>query len=53
MHTAAYMVLQGYRFGAPSQEAEDIDAQVVGRVEKNKGKKLTITSEFGKFVYDS
>lgn len=31
----------------------DIDAQVIGRVEKNKGKKLTLSSEFGKFVYDS
>ncbi len=31
----------------------NIDAQVIGRVEKNRGKKLTITSEFGKFVYDS
>jgi phosphoribosylformylglycinamidine cyclo-ligase len=30
-----------------------IDAQVIGRVENNRGKKLTITSEFGKFVYDS
>ena len=30
-----------------------VDAQVIGRVEKNRGKKLTITSEFGKFVYDS
>ena len=46
----------------PAEIAEDlieisksfnIDAQVIGRVEKNKGKKLTITSEFGKFVYDS
>ncbi len=30
-----------------------VDARVIGRVEKNKGKKLTIESEFGKFVYDS
>ena len=30
-----------------------VDARVIGRVEKNKGKKLTIQSEFGKFVYDS
>jgi len=46
----------------PEEIAEDlikisrsfnIDAQVIGRVEKNRGKKLTITSEFGKFVYDS
>lgn len=46
----------------PAEIAEDlikisksfnIDAQVIGRVEKNRGKKLTITSEFGKFVYDS
>ncbi len=28
-----------------------IDAQVVGRVEANEGKKLTIRSEFGEFVY--
>jgi phosphoribosylformylglycinamidine cyclo-ligase len=28
-----------------------IDAQVVGRVEKSAGKKLTIKSEFGEFVY--
>lgn len=31
----------------------NVDAQVIGRVEKNDGKKLTIKSEFGKFVYDS
>ena len=46
----------------PAEIAEDlieisksfnIDAQVIGRVEKNKGRKLTIKSEFGKFVYDS
>ncbi len=30
-----------------------VDARIIGRVEKNKGKKLTIESEFGKFVYDS
>ena len=29
----------------------NIDAQVVGRVEKHEGKKLTITSEFGEFNY--
>ena len=28
-----------------------IDAQLVGRVEKTEGKKLTIHSEFGKFTY--
>ncbi len=28
-----------------------IDAQVVGRVEENEGKKLTIRSEFGEFIY--
>jgi transcription elongation factor Elf1 len=28
MHTFAQMAAEGYRFGAPSQEAEDIDAQV-------------------------
>lgn len=30
----------------------NIDAQVVGRVEKADKKKLTITSEFGEFIYD-
>ena len=29
----------------------NIDAQIVGRVEKYEGKKLTITSEFGEFNY--
>ena len=29
----------------------NIDAQIVGRVEKCDGKKLTITSEFGEFNY--
>jgi phosphoribosylformylglycinamidine cyclo-ligase len=29
----------------------DVDAQIIGRVEANKGKKLTIDSEFGEFVY--
>ena len=28
MHSIAHMVGQGYQFGAPSQEAEEIDAQV-------------------------
>ena len=28
MHSFAQMVAQGYRVGAPSQEAEEIDAQV-------------------------
>ena len=28
MHTLDVMVAQGYRVGAPSQEAEDIDVQV-------------------------
>jgi phosphoribosylformylglycinamidine cyclo-ligase len=28
-----------------------IDAQIVGRVEKNEGKKLTIQSEYGTFEY--
>lgn len=46
----------------PASAAEDlikisksfnIDARIIGRVEKNEGKKLTIESEFGKFVYDS
>lgn len=30
----------------------NIDAKVVGRVEKSDKKKLTITSEFGEFIYD-
>jgi phosphoribosylformylglycinamidine cyclo-ligase len=29
----------------------DVDAQIIGRVEAHKGKKLTIDSEFGEFVY--
>ncbi len=29
----------------------NIDAQIVGRVEKNEGKKLTINSPYGEFVY--
>jgi phosphoribosylformylglycinamidine cyclo-ligase len=29
----------------------NIDAQIVGRVEENAGKKLTITSPFGEFIY--
>jgi len=46
----------------PEEIAEDlisisrsfkVDARVIGRVEENRGKKLTIQSEFGKFVYDS
>jgi C4-type Zn-finger protein len=28
MHSIAHMVGQGYHFGAPSQEAEEIDVQV-------------------------
>jgi hypothetical protein len=28
MHSIAHMVGQGYRFGAPSAEAEEIDTQV-------------------------
>jgi hypothetical protein len=28
MHSIAHMVAQGYHFGAPSQEAEEIDTQV-------------------------
>ena len=28
MHTCTQMITQGYRFGAPSQEAEEIDAQI-------------------------
>jgi RecJ-like exonuclease len=29
MHTIAQMVAQGYRVGAPTQEVEEMDAQVV------------------------
>jgi len=29
MHTLAQMVSQGYRVGAPTQEVEEMDAQVV------------------------
>jgi len=29
----------------------NIDAQIIGRVENNEGKKLTIRSEFGEFEY--
>ena len=29
MHTIAQMVAQGYRFGAPTQQVEEMDAQVV------------------------
>ena len=28
MHSIAYMAAQGYHFGAPTQEAEEIDVQV-------------------------
>ena len=28
MHTMTHMIVQGYQFGAPSQEAEEIDAQI-------------------------
>ena len=44
----------------PKEIAEDIisisksfnvDAQIIGRVESHNGKKLTINSEFGKFIY--
>jgi phosphoribosylformylglycinamidine cyclo-ligase len=44
----------------PQEIAEDIiaisksfnvNAQIVGRVEKSDSKKLTITSEYGEFVY--
>ena len=30
----------------------NIDAQIVGRVEKHDGKKLTITSQYGEFTYN-
>ena len=33
MHTLVQMVAQGYRLGAPSQEAEDIDTQVAEGLE--------------------
>ena len=33
MHSFEQMMAQGYRCGAPSQEAEDIDAQVVERLQ--------------------
>jgi hypothetical protein len=29
MHTIAQMVAQGYRVGAPTQEVEEMDAQVI------------------------
>ena len=29
----------------------DVDAQIIGRVEENSTKKLTIESEFGTFIY--
>ena len=29
----------------------NVDAKLVGRVEANKGKKLTIKSQYGEFVY--
>ena len=32
MSAFAVMVAQGYRIGAPSQEAEDIDAQIAERM---------------------
>ena len=32
-------------------ESFNVPAKIVGRVEKHTGKKLTITSEFGEFVY--
>ncbi len=30
----------------------NVDAQIVGRVEKNEGKKLTINSPYGEFIYE-
>ena len=36
MHSMAQMFTQGYHFGAPSQEAEDIDSQVAARMECRK-----------------
>ena len=32
MHTITQMVAQGYRFGAPTREAEIIDSQVASRL---------------------
>ena len=29
----------------------NVDAQIVGRVEKHDGKKLTINSPYGEFIY--
>ena len=36
MHSIAQMVAQGYRFGAPTQEVEEMDAQVVEGLECRK-----------------
>ena len=36
MHSITQMVAQGYHFGAPSQEAEDIDAQIAARMKCRK-----------------
>ena len=33
-------------------ESFNVPAKIVGRVEKHTGKKLTITSEFGQFIYE-
>ena len=33
MHSIVQMVAQGYRFGAPTQEVEEMDAQVVEGLE--------------------
>ena len=30
----------------------NVDAQIIGRVENNSSKKLTINSEFGEFIYE-
>jgi phosphoribosylformylglycinamidine cyclo-ligase len=32
-------------------ESFNVEAKVIGRVENFEGKKLTITSEFGTFIY--
>jgi hypothetical protein len=29
VHTIAQLIAQGYRFGAPTQEVEDMDAQII------------------------
>lgn len=33
-------------------ESFGVDAKIVGRVESNEGKKLTISSPYGEFIYE-